>query len=54
MIIDFHTHIFPPELIKQRTSFIEKDFTFSELYGEENTKIISAPDLIKEMELIFQ
>ena len=50
MIIDFHTHIFPPELIKQRTSFIEKDFTFSELYGAENTKIISAPDLIKEMD----
>lgn len=50
MIIDFHTHIFPPEVTKRRESFIKKDLAFSKLYGSKNAKIISAPDLIKEMD----
>ena len=50
MIIDFHTHIFSPEVTKRRETFIEKDFAFSKLYGSKKAKIISAPDLIKEMD----
>ena len=51
MIIDFHTHIFSPEVIKGREFFIKKDLAFSNLYGTENAKMIAAPDLIQEMDL---
>ena len=51
MIIDFHTHIFSPEVIKGREFFIKKDLAFSNLYGTGNAKMIAAPDLIQEMDL---
>ena len=50
MIIDFHTHIFPPWLIEHRQLYIERDVTFAELYKNPQAKIATAEDLLTEME----
>jgi uncharacterized protein len=49
MIIDFHTHIFPPEIIAQRERFIARDPWFAELYGNPRAKMADANDLVASM-----
>ena len=50
MLIDFHTHLFPPEICKQRERYCARDPWFNELYSTPNVHIASAEDLIAEME----
>lgn len=50
MLIDFHTHIFPPEIIKNREQYFERDPWFRKLYFKPGTFMASADDLIAEME----
>lgn len=50
MIIDFHTHIFPPEVIARRDEFCGRDPWLEELYGNPKAKMASAEDLIASME----
>jgi uncharacterized protein len=50
MIIDFHTHIFPPEIINTRGRYLASDRLFSELYSSPATKLASAEDLIGVMD----
>jgi uncharacterized protein len=50
MIIDFHTHIFPPEIREKRTLYWQKSAWFSELYSQKKTKLATAEDLIAEMD----
>ena len=50
MLIDFHTHLFPPEICKQRERYCARDPWFNELYSTPNAHIASAEDLIAEME----
>ena len=50
MIVDFHTHIFPPWLKERRQLYIERDSTFAELYKNPEAKIATAEDLLIEME----
>jgi uncharacterized protein len=50
MLIDFHTHLFPPEICKQRERYCARDPWFKELYSIPHVHIASAEDLIAEME----
>ncbi|KPA15663.1 amidohydrolase 2 [Candidatus Magnetomorum sp. HK-1] len=50
MIIDFHTHIFPQSVQKQRDRFFEDEPAFQLLYDSEKSKIIGADQLIDAMD----
>ena len=50
MIIDFHTHIFPPEIVARRAEFLARDPWLEELYGSPKAKMATAEDLIASME----
>ncbi len=50
MIIDFHTHIFPPEIIANRAGFAARDSWFAELYDNPRAKMATAEDLIASMD----
>lgn len=49
MIIDFHTHIFPPEIRNQRAEYVEREPTFAEMYEAPKAKIATAEDLAESM-----
>lgn len=50
MIIDFHTHIFPPHIAQNREKFLNQDAWFGELYSNPKAPIASAEDLIASMD----
>jgi predicted TIM-barrel fold metal-dependent hydrolase len=50
VIIDFHTHIFPPKVSRDRDEFARKDATFAEMYGRKAAKIATAEDLLASMD----
>lgn len=50
MIIDFHTHIFPPAMRERRDLYIERDRTFAALYADPRARMASAEDLIAAMD----
>ncbi len=47
---DFHTHIFPPRLQRERERWIERDATFAELYADPRARMASAEGLIRAMD----
>jgi uncharacterized protein len=49
MIIDFHTHIFPPRIRDFRDQYAEKDPLFHQLYSNPKAKLVTAEDLITAM-----
>lgn len=50
MIIDFHTHIFPPQVRDERGEYLRRDATFAEMYSDTKAKIATADDLVEQME----
>ncbi len=50
MIIDFHTHIFPPTFDTDRARFVETDATFGALYADPKARISTAEDMIEVMD----
>ena len=50
MLIDFHTHIFPPHIGQQRALYCRRDPWFQELYANPRTHLATADDLIAEMD----
>jgi predicted TIM-barrel fold metal-dependent hydrolase len=50
MRIDFHTHLFPPEIRDHRAKFCARDPWFDQLYRDPRASIASAEDLIAEMD----
>ena len=50
MIIDFHTHIFSPEIIANREHYAAIDPCFKLLYSHPKSKLATADDLIAEMD----
>ena len=46
MIIDFHTHVFPPDIKKNRSKYVERDPCFAILYSDPKAKIATADELI--------
>jgi predicted TIM-barrel fold metal-dependent hydrolase len=49
MIIDFHTHIFPPKVKQKRNQYIDRDPCFALLYAKKEAKIATAEELIESM-----
>ncbi len=50
MLIDFHTHIFPPDIQKHRERFCACEPWFNELYSNPRSGIATAEDLVAEMD----
>ena len=50
MIVDFHTHVFPPQMKKNRNKYIERDPCFAILYSDSKAKIATADELIASMD----
>jgi len=50
MIIDFHTHIFPPQIKKNRSNYIDSDPCFAILYSKKDAKLATADELIASMD----
>jgi predicted TIM-barrel fold metal-dependent hydrolase len=50
VIIDFHTHVFPPQIKKDRSKYIELDPCFALLYSDPKAKIATADELIASMD----
>ena len=50
MIIDFHTHVFPPEVREKRDEYLRRDESFRELYGSPKAAIATADELLVSMD----
>ncbi|MFC1973739.1 amidohydrolase family protein [Chloroflexota bacterium] len=50
MIIDFHTHIFPPDINENRANYLGLDPSFDTLYANSKTKIACVEDIIESMD----
>lgn len=50
MLIDIHTHLFPPEVQQQRAKYCERDSWFNQLYSNPRSIMANAEDLIAEMD----
>ena len=50
MIIDFHTHVFPPRIGKKRDDYIDADPCFAVLYSQNNARLATADELIADMD----
>jgi predicted TIM-barrel fold metal-dependent hydrolase len=50
VIIDFHTHIFPPQIKKNRQRYVDSDPCFAILYSQKEAKIATADELISSMD----
>ncbi len=50
MIIDFHTHIFSPQVKKNRTRYVEADPSFALLYSRKEATLATADELIASMD----
>jgi uncharacterized protein len=50
MVIDFHTHIVPPKIRDNRSDYVDRDACFGLLYSEEKAKLVTADELVKNMD----
>ena len=50
MIIDFHTHVFSPEIKKNRDKYLAKDPCFAQLYSNPKAKLVTAEELVAAMD----
>jgi uncharacterized protein len=50
MIIDIHTHIFPPEIRHHRQNFLKNEAAFTLLYKSETAKIVGADKIVAAMD----
>ncbi|HEV2654327.1 MAG TPA: amidohydrolase family protein [Ktedonobacteraceae bacterium] len=50
MLIDFHTHIFPPAICQQRALYCRRDPWFNALYADPRARMATADELVAEMD----
>ena len=50
MIIDAHTHVFPPDLIARRDELLRAEAAFREVYPQEDAALVSADDVLRLVE----
>ena len=50
LIVDAHTHIFPPEVIERRETYAKRDSSFEFIYGDPKARMVTYPELIDEMD----
>lgn len=49
MIVDAHTHVFPPSISARRTQLLEREPAFAELYSNPNARMATADELLDVM-----
>lgn len=49
MLVDFHTHVFPRQVIADRARYIRRDPVFKLLYEDTRAKIVGAESLVAAM-----
>jgi hypothetical protein len=50
VIVDFHTHVFPPQVVEGRERYAQEDATFRTLYESPSATLATAGDLLRSME----
>lgn len=50
MIIDFHAHVFPPDICTNRAECLRLDPTFALLYTDTKSRLATADDLLRSMD----
>jgi len=50
MIIDFHTHVFSPQIKKNRRQYVQADPSFALLYDQKNATLATADELVASMD----
>ncbi len=50
LVVDIHTHIFPPHFIEDRARLSGSDAAFGEMYGSARAQMATAEDLIASMD----
>ena len=50
MIIDFHTHVFSPQIKKNRNKYIDNDPGFAMLYSKKEANLATADELVASMD----
>jgi len=49
MIIDFHTHIFPPEVVNDRERFVKRDAVFALVYENPKARMVTVEGHLEAM-----
>jgi predicted TIM-barrel fold metal-dependent hydrolase len=49
-VIDFHVHIFPPEVVSRREAIFDRDRYFAWLYGRRSARLAAAEDLVAALD----
>jgi len=49
MIIDFHTHVFPPEVVENRERFVKRDPVFSLVYASPRARMVTIEEHLEAM-----
>ena len=50
VIIDVHTHIFPPQIKENREKYVTSDPCFASLYSSPKARLVTADELIESMD----
>jgi hypothetical protein len=50
VIIDFHTHVFPPQVRDRREEYLRRDAAFCELYSDPQSRLAGAEDVLAGMD----
>jgi hypothetical protein len=50
MIIDFHTHIYPPDMKLKRLDYAQRDPVFAQLFTNPKSRLVTAEELVAAMD----
>ncbi len=50
MIVDAHTHIFPPQVVEDRQRFLEGEPAFAAIYADPKARLVTAEGLVAAMD----
>jgi len=50
VVIDFHTHIFPPWLRRDRVKYLDRDATFGAMFASPKARMATAEDIVLAMD----
>jgi len=50
MIVDFHTHVFSPEVRRDRADYCRDEPDFAGIYRDENARLVGAAELVAAMD----
>jgi uncharacterized protein len=50
MVVDFHTHIFPPRIIERRDYYCNNDRFLAMLYSDPKSKMVTTEQLLESMD----